>query len=450
MTWITENKGAGPWEFEPQGEKCGYVNNPRWTANPADDDIHAPCGYWPKGQTTNIDVNIYGLFTSGTDAMWGVHFDGTTLRYLGKYEPAGPVSGLEWYGSDLLLVQGQGSAAKLLQVSGAPPFALIAETTPLNANDLPSLTHTNILYVPALQRYYIIGPGWTSGGRLLRLGPTLTRQARGIYATVTTGTDGNLYYCGTWLGWNEGRHPISGEFWDPNYWTNIPDNLCDSPLQSWGSGTAIPTEDGTSTHAIYHDGYLYLSNYTGSASGLRKLDPTTMEIVATASGGSGLQHRFVAHEDRIYALAGIMTANVEKRDASTLATISNTTLTHGRTVSNFSDILMIGQSLYVITSPYVADAALYRLNKNTLAVELFTLLGPLSLYQTLTRLNDNFLVAGHNTGVSIFELQGLTMVADLAVPSAGWNTHRILVRDNSATTASPARCGTSPVWPMTA
>ena len=44
-------KGAGPWKFSPQGDKYGYINNPRWTAQMAHENDHEPCGYWPKFKT---------------------------------------------------------------------------------------------------------------------------------------------------------------------------------------------------------------------------------------------------------------------------------------------------------------------------------------------------------------------------------------------------------------
>lgn len=55
------NKGLGPWDFTEQGDKFGYLNNPRWTEDPAavefsedrgypinDEDDHKPCGHWHK------------------------------------------------------------------------------------------------------------------------------------------------------------------------------------------------------------------------------------------------------------------------------------------------------------------------------------------------------------------------------------------------------------------
>ena len=56
------NKGSGPWDFEEQPDKWGYLNNPRWSSQ-ADaiafceakglllnsPDQHKPCGHWHKG-----------------------------------------------------------------------------------------------------------------------------------------------------------------------------------------------------------------------------------------------------------------------------------------------------------------------------------------------------------------------------------------------------------------
>lgn len=70
--WIDDNKGEGPWDFEKQKNKWGYLNNPRWMETPGeavnydgredeepqvwDTDLsknasrytqhHIPCGHW--------------------------------------------------------------------------------------------------------------------------------------------------------------------------------------------------------------------------------------------------------------------------------------------------------------------------------------------------------------------------------------------------------------------
>ncbi len=68
MSWIDDNKNAGPWPFEEQPDVWGYLNNPLWSNHPkgAADSIsasefcegkgialdpehtHKPCGHWHK------------------------------------------------------------------------------------------------------------------------------------------------------------------------------------------------------------------------------------------------------------------------------------------------------------------------------------------------------------------------------------------------------------------
>ena len=81
MTWITDNKGAGPWDFVPQPEKCGYVNNPRWTANRASDIDHEPCGYWPKSNRTGRSLFSCGDNTYGNLGL-GDQTDRHTLTWV--------------------------------------------------------------------------------------------------------------------------------------------------------------------------------------------------------------------------------------------------------------------------------------------------------------------------------------------------------------------------------
>ena len=62
MSWITENKGRGPWEVEPitdkviynEGDRISSISNPVWDVNHEFSGVpvtgkHVPCGYWSKG-----------------------------------------------------------------------------------------------------------------------------------------------------------------------------------------------------------------------------------------------------------------------------------------------------------------------------------------------------------------------------------------------------------------
>ena len=87
MSW-KDDKDLGPWEFDEQPTKWGYLNNPRWSNNPKNsadsmsasefcadrgislnpEDTHVPCGHWHKEKTeTEIEESATILTT---DALW--------------------------------------------------------------------------------------------------------------------------------------------------------------------------------------------------------------------------------------------------------------------------------------------------------------------------------------------------------------------------------------------
>lgn len=88
--WLA-NKGAGPWGFEAQKDKLGYVNNPRWTGAPASLIEHDPCGYWLKGTSSSIPNPrgiLYGTGGNeqtalGSSAEW-VYWPNSGWRTLNK------------------------------------------------------------------------------------------------------------------------------------------------------------------------------------------------------------------------------------------------------------------------------------------------------------------------------------------------------------------------------
>ena len=63
MSWITDNKGAGPWALKRQENKDGYSNNPRWVDTPEHSDKHTPCGYWHSDEY----IRVKGSKTVVTD-----------------------------------------------------------------------------------------------------------------------------------------------------------------------------------------------------------------------------------------------------------------------------------------------------------------------------------------------------------------------------------------------
>ena len=60
------NLGPDAWNFTEQPDKWGYLNNPRWTASPAHDNQHLPCGHWHKrpkpSGSAEATVEVEGVF----------------------------------------------------------------------------------------------------------------------------------------------------------------------------------------------------------------------------------------------------------------------------------------------------------------------------------------------------------------------------------------------------
>ena len=85
-------RNSGPWAFEKQANKFGYINNPRWrdlvtgkqqgnsvvwnsNQNPmsAGNSVkHSPCGYWYKGLVTEPKPKLNGFAYFGTYTYPGV------------------------------------------------------------------------------------------------------------------------------------------------------------------------------------------------------------------------------------------------------------------------------------------------------------------------------------------------------------------------------------------
>ena len=84
-------RNQGPWAFEKQANKIGYINNPRWrdlvTGEQQGDSVvwnsnqnpmsagnsvkHSPCGYWYKGLVTEPkpepESGLFAYFGTDTD-----------------------------------------------------------------------------------------------------------------------------------------------------------------------------------------------------------------------------------------------------------------------------------------------------------------------------------------------------------------------------------------------
>lgn len=436
MSWVDDNKGAGPWAFTEQQDVWGYVNNPRWTDTPGppvsytgreseepqvwtpsgsgrldfDSSDHKPCGHWHKTMPAPpgaAGANIYGLFES-TARIWAVYFDGKRLTYKGVYvPPSGRLSGLVLYRDELLTVAGVGASASLRQINTQPVnniLNLIQETYPFNQYDFVTISKNNLSC--GAGGIFFTSP---NDQRIIRLDDNLIKQARGCPGTVVNGTDGHLYVAdGTYASWADPgrRRPIIGEYW-PAYWKLIEDDLCDSPVVDWGVGTCYPA-NATRLNHLYYSGSLYLSYFASPQSRLRKIDPVSLEIDASVSVSYG--YRFIIEGNTVYMQHGLTNCIIKSYSTSEFVLKNTLVLPEGRR----GDIKYMGGYLIVITSPYAAGGAdIYKINPSDLSIVDSLMLDESFLYQRLCKIDDQYIVAGRNTGVSVFSIDPLSLVADL-------------------------------------
>lgn len=466
MTWITQNKGAGPWPFQKQEEKCGYVNNPRWTGVPASEVIHEPCGYWPKG-SVGTSANLFGLTSNGGE-IWAVSYDGNALSWVGSYDSPIDANGLAFYSNNLITIAGTGATAVIREVSTTPPLSNVSDYSVLLANDLPNVdTYTTILRAPNIDKYFVVGGG--VNGRIIRLSKDLTREARGVYGTVVEGTDGHLYILTSVnFTWTEANKPVTGANWDV-FWDPISDDVCDSPLTTWGVDPKYPTYSGA-TAVTYHNGYLYFSlSQSVNYHALRKIDPSTLAI--TASADRTIAGKLVGYGDNIYVLEGVVNARVRAYRASDLVEVADSgILSYGRFVGGIGngDLAVVNGRLIVTSIPYTGNSALYALDLTTLAVlevSPYNVGAGGPVYQCLAQIDGDTVVIAENDGVGIAYLNGLkvptgkTQLLEGGSPPylsfgkhlyPGISQQWVLVRSASSGggTSVSGRCGTSPVWPM--
>ena len=462
MTWITDNKGAGPWDFVPQPEKCGYVNNPRWTGAPASTVDHEPCGYWPKGVGVPVNINIYGIFNSG-NTIYMANFDEEQLTLTGYYEspPTVDINGLALYQGDLLTVSGAGATAKFKRIRSVPPFDVVEEFTPFTATDVLTTSNSTLLYIPEIEKYFYLTRG-ADEGRIFRFSKTLAKEARGQNATVITGTDGNLYqfsYPSANFGsWNADRRPVTGAFWS-TYWRGIPDNVCDSPITAWGSGapedikTKYSASNGNGMF-VYHQGFLYAALFSGGWA-IRKINTTTLEIVDADNTLPNVR-AITAYNGVIYVLQGISDATVYSFDASTLAPITNSGILPTGDANGV--LLATAEGVTVLTPAGVGTekGSFYLLDLSSLSILKQVVTG-LSTdthlsYQVLAIFDSTWLLGGTNGGLNVVNRNDFSLF-DYINPLIGapyYSQQHIIVQDNTGSAVVSSRCGTSPVWPMPA
>lgn len=440
MSWIDDNKNAGPWDFMPQADRAHYnegnlisgSDDPVWSTDHlvSDDPLITPthdphCGYWTKKfipkDSLLLAGNIYGVTGDG-GALYSVYFDGRTLKWVGKYiTDVGVIRGLAWYDERLITIQKSSDIdARLYHIDPAT-LQLCDVTYPFNYYDITRDDYigfirkagSNILYACSPKDYTIIKF------------QNLQKQGRGHLGIVRTGTDGNKYVLHGYRNPNwcfDDRFiPVTGANWT-NQWTRIPDNRTKSPCL-----TLIPTPPphcdcgfSNGISGAYYDNYLY-TLAIGAVGGLKKIDNYETEIDVSiitqdhlAAGGSKL---FVAG-----GAGGRLT--VKSYDAGTLIlTGAESSLLTGYTAG----IVYMNGYLYFLYE-YEAlgiEWGLLRLDPDTLEVNAFLPMQDSGRihYHILKRLDSVHLVAGRWDGLCVINTEHMYIVDDINLEEHGCEEH---------------------------
>lgn len=364
--------------------------------------------------------NIYNLFGS-ENVIFGVYFSGNNLSFIGAYDSVESITGLLLRDNELITMAGTGTTAELRRIG----------ITPNDAKEYP-LLGTN----PIANQYDVIGSygllTYDSVNDRIFYTDTavrnlsfngLERHERGFYNVVTRGTDGNLYTADyvytTWT-----HKPIT----DPNwgiYWRLIEDNVCDSPIKTFGIGTCY-TGLSDRVDSVYYNGYCYILIAGSPYTFLRKIDPDSHTIIKNVSMSPSF---FLAAGNlRIYVVKGVVGVIVVSYDSGSLTLLAESVILSGM----MGAITVSGNFVYVITRPYAGGASgIYKLNSVTLEVVdsyMFPAeIGNL-LYQTLVPIQNDYLAAGRNNGISVFSINPLARIADLSY-APGYGSIATVVQD---------------------
>lgn len=447
MTWIDKYKGAGPWEFEkieleknpgswpfiPQPDKPHYnegnlisnADNPVWEMDfpgPLVTPVHNPwCGYWGgRGKKEDIEANIFVLNWSHAHTIYGVYFDGESLKYIGKYSPTEDITGLILYENDLLTVAGEKVTAELRRISAeavAEELSLLNTYNSFNSYDIRNAFDGRLVNGDSGKFYY------ADPSTVIVSVHELSRDKRGFRNTVITGTDGNLYVLKAdnfW--WEDDWRPITGGRWHL-FWDLIEDNICDTTITSWG-GEIIKC-GSVLIDTCYHNGYLYTIDFSSYTSPLTKIDPTSLETVAR-HGATSYLNRVTVHGNKVYVMGGVTNTTVYIFNASDLSLVCSMALPDGRAADG--DLEIVGNHLIVSTTTYgFSPATLYKLSLD----DLFIIDSILSEDgtdveggQRLAIITDVYVTVAWNNGVSVFNIGTMSLVDRLSVsPSSAFGYH---------------------------
>ena len=442
MGWIDDYKGEGPWPFIKQRNKPHYnegnlissYTNPVWELGHLNNNIpitsthHPWCGYWPKLYGAPLSADIFVRNYMGVPYIYGVHFDGRHLSWVGTYKPEKPVNGLILYEDNLMTVYGTGGFDAELRsigteaVGGSLP--LLNTYTPFNSYDVRNAVRGRLVNGASGKIYY------SDTSTVMVSLSDLVRSKRGFRNTVITGTDGNLYVVNaavTW--WEADWRPITGGNWNI-FWDLIEDNICDTIVGSWGGD--LVNCASVRMDQCYHNSYLYTVDFSAYDAPLTKIHSVTLE---TELRYAGLYYnRVTAYGNKIYTVSGTMTATVHMHNESDLSLLHSQFLPGGRTAAD-GDLEVVGGNLIVSTHTFGESVAtLYKLSLDDLSIidSVSTIPDTDSGGQRLAAINDTYVAVAWASGISVYNVENMTLVDRLDITDydigVGYSAQEVLVK----------------------
>lgn len=455
MTWIDDNKGQGPWDFEPQQNKWGYLNNPRWQNTPLrphinydnyefnepqvwtptrtdgpysveDEKVHYPCGHWHKTYTPPIVADIFWQLSRGDDSVVGVVFDepSMTLTYAGIYQPGVHMTGMEFYGDNLIIPTGSGVTANIHEIN--PSLNLEATYTPFNQYDKESAIDNGRVIVRDSDVFFYMPMSTDSFERIIRLDSSLARVARYIPQTIVIGTDLNYYafkYAWGVSGWPPAYGvPITGGSWTA-FWEMIPDGLFDAiAAVAYGAGTVI-SGASTSGNMSCDVDYLYITSWATPNSNIKKFNPTTGTIDAAVIPSKwGITS--VCYGSYLYVVCGNTTADLIQFRKSDLTELIDLPLPYGMgSASPNESIIEMNGKLIVVNAQYIPadESAMYKIDPISMTIDQTAIItdatrgGP----QCINNLNNKYILVGFNTCLVLYDFDSMEELCYLDRPNIG-------------------------------
>jgi hypothetical protein len=466
--WITDNRGEGPWDFEAQKDKLGYVNNPRWVATPASDVEHEPCGYWLKTlpPAGPIPMNLY--IGSRDAGFWVVYFNGENISYVDKYYRVNSNVWVATRDSNNVLINTGNDPVTTLRletVTLIPPFTVTSTINPFLANDFEDSQVEHRCNVINGKLYFNTAH---VKGQLVRLNSGYQREARGYFSTVVTGTDGNLYVNTDQFvvhpDWDAAWRPITGAFWNFR-WTLLADMVCDSPISTWGIG---PIHQGrTGVQSTNYNGDLYFSY--GSPLGLRRVDPTTLAILG-ANATADARGTAVGRAGKIYIFTSTQISGTECKyvvtsyDATSCGTLVvgpdliSPIGQQGPSGCALGPSYLITWSLHTATggpAPATNSWTIQKIDYDTLEVIQSVILvvpdNPIPNIMKIHGYDSRYWIAAYTYGVGIINASSMTWKSNLDLGPKGFQYTMNLdtaFRHDAYTAPDPVTSPFNPVWTM--